>query len=379
MSDSSAELNRAEHSNPGTASPWNPADTSLPRGLRRGRGVWCFDRDADPTPNLRSPLRAALPARRLARPCCGPRPTIRADVIVASGDFTQRAKPAQFAAARAFLDRLPHGSADRRAWQSRHSALSGSMSGCSPRMPCIGNTSRPNSKACSCSTTRRSWRSIRPRRCERLPMAGSSPGNSNLPATPFGPRRPMRPEIVVAHHHFAPAPDSERKHDATIGARAALECFDRLGVESDSWRAFASQLHRQFARRLYGRATASTGILIVECGTSTSSRGRGRETRQELAECHPDRRPHDDGDPLALLGRGEQFCPGQPAHISPPGEAFFLPTRITHRGRLASQSSCRQRRPASGEKIDRQRRTAIERQVGQNASQDRHEFEPMTR
>ena len=32
----------------------------------------------------------------------------RADVIVASGDFTQRAKAAQFAAAREFLDRLPH-------------------------------------------------------------------------------------------------------------------------------------------------------------------------------------------------------------------------------------------------------------------------------
>ena len=26
-------------------------------------------------------------------------------------------------------------------------------------------------------------------------------------------------KIVVAHHHFAPAPDSERKHDATAGAR----------------------------------------------------------------------------------------------------------------------------------------------------------------
>ena len=32
---------------------------------------------------------------------------IQADVIVASGDFTQRAKPVQFAEARAFLDRLP--------------------------------------------------------------------------------------------------------------------------------------------------------------------------------------------------------------------------------------------------------------------------------
>ncbi len=34
-------------------------------------------------------------------------PGLEADIIVASGDFTQRAKPEQFAAAREFLDRLP--------------------------------------------------------------------------------------------------------------------------------------------------------------------------------------------------------------------------------------------------------------------------------
>src|SRR5262245_8835863 len=34
-------------------------------------------------------------------------PDLHADVIVASGDFTQRAKAVQFADARAFLDRLP--------------------------------------------------------------------------------------------------------------------------------------------------------------------------------------------------------------------------------------------------------------------------------
>jgi 3',5'-cyclic AMP phosphodiesterase CpdA len=34
-------------------------------------------------------------------------PRMQADLIVASGDFTQRAKPEQFAQARAFLDQLP--------------------------------------------------------------------------------------------------------------------------------------------------------------------------------------------------------------------------------------------------------------------------------
>ena len=34
-------------------------------------------------------------------------PQLHPDVIVASGDFTQRAKSAQFAQAKEFLDRLP--------------------------------------------------------------------------------------------------------------------------------------------------------------------------------------------------------------------------------------------------------------------------------
>ena len=108
--------------------------------------------------------------------------------------------------------------------------------------------------------------------------------------------------IVVAHHHFAPAPDSQRKRDATIGARGALDCFRRLGVEL----ILGGHLHRSYTASSHdafppadaspptdatrGSISASdmvketlkindnaTGILIVECGTSTSSRGRGRE------------------------------------------------------------------------------------------------------
>jgi 3',5'-cyclic AMP phosphodiesterase CpdA len=102
-------------------------------------------------------------------------------------------------------------------------------------------------------------------------------------ATPAGAAR-----IVVAHHHFAPAPDNQRKRDATIGAQAALECFHRLGVEL----ILGGHLHRSYTASSYDAfppaddppATDSgpagdraAGVLIVECGTSTSSRGRGRE------------------------------------------------------------------------------------------------------
>ncbi|HTU25461.1 MAG TPA: metallophosphoesterase, partial [Pirellulales bacterium] len=108
--------------------------------------------------------------------------------------------------------------------------------------------------------------------------------------------------IVVAHHHFAPAPDSQRKWDATIGAREALACFDQLGVDL----ILGGHLHRSYAASSFdafpptlasptagdeappgssgaGQAAGgrtgdhASGVLIVECGTTTSARGRGRE------------------------------------------------------------------------------------------------------
>ena len=103
-----------------------------------------------------------------------------------------------------------------------------------------------------------------------------TPGQLEFARAAFRATPARAAKIVVAHHHFAPAPDSERKHDATVGARAALECFNQLGVEL----ILGGHLHRSYTASSHDAVAASdssTGILIVECGTSTSSRGRGRE------------------------------------------------------------------------------------------------------
>ena len=56
----------------------------------------------DPTPpRLRRPLRPEAPARRRPRRRSSSRGATRPDAVVLSGDLTQRAKPAQFRAARA--------------------------------------------------------------------------------------------------------------------------------------------------------------------------------------------------------------------------------------------------------------------------------------
>jgi 3',5'-cyclic AMP phosphodiesterase CpdA len=84
--------------------------------------------------------------------------------------------------------------------------------------------------------------------------------------------------IVVAHHHFAPAPDY--LHDETLPqARRAISEFVELGVEL----ILGGHLHRAYIGNsldVYPGHHRDRGIVIIQCGTSTSRRGRGREREQ---------------------------------------------------------------------------------------------------
>ena len=200
--------------------------------------------------------------------------TLAPDLIVASGDFTQRAKRQQFADARVFLDRLPdvpiictpgnHDVPLYRIWE---------------------RLSRPHELYCkhiehhldhalhfegvsvvSLDSTAPS-RSISNGRiklgqlefCERA-FSESPPGNLR---------------ILTAHHHFAPAPDYERDQVMPKARRA----LDRLvGMRVDL--ILGGHLHRAYIGNsldVYRGADPEHGIIIVQSGTSTSRRGRGRE------------------------------------------------------------------------------------------------------
>jgi 3',5'-cyclic AMP phosphodiesterase CpdA len=87
---------------------------------------------------------------------------------------------------------------------------------------------------------------------------------------------PTAVKIVVAHHHFAPAPDYDDEHDVMWRAREALDRFNELGVEL----ILGGHLHRAYIGNsldLYPSKTRESGIIIVQCGTATSRRGRARE------------------------------------------------------------------------------------------------------
>ncbi|MGR9092731.1 MAG: metallophosphoesterase family protein, partial [Gammaproteobacteria bacterium] len=81
--------------------------------------------------------------------------------------------------------------------------------------------------------------------------------------------------IVVAHHHFAPGHD--KVFDVTMpGARRAIDCFVEQKVEM----ILGGHLHRSYIGNsldFFPGHHRDRGVIIVQCGTTTSSRGVGRE------------------------------------------------------------------------------------------------------
>jgi 3',5'-cyclic AMP phosphodiesterase CpdA len=196
------------------------------------------------------------------------------DVIVASGDFTQRAKEQQFAEARAFLDRLPK----------------------VPTVVVPGNHDVPLYRIVERTFSPYKW--YRKYIAEELDYVLDVEGarivalNSTAPlrattngridgwqlefarkafeGVPDGTAR-----IVVAHHHFAPAPDYEGGQ-VMPRAKRAVDTFTRLDVDL----ILGGHLHRAYIGNtldLYPGRDREHGITIVQSGTSTSRRGRARE------------------------------------------------------------------------------------------------------
>jgi 3',5'-cyclic AMP phosphodiesterase CpdA len=92
----------------------------------------------------------------------------------------------------------------------------------------------------------------------------------------FADTPPGAARIVVAHHHFAPAPDYDDEHDVMRGARRALDRFSRLEVDL----ILGGHLHRGYVGNsldMYPSHDREGGIVIVQSGTTTSRRGRARE------------------------------------------------------------------------------------------------------
>jgi 3',5'-cyclic AMP phosphodiesterase CpdA len=201
-------------------------------------------------------------------------PALHPDVIVISGDLTQRAKRHQFARAKEFLNLLPS----------------------VPKVVVPGNHDVP--------LFRLAERMLRPHQLYReyishdlnqtlrLDGAVIVALDSTAPRSAITNGRLHRGQlefcrqafdecpdgtarIIVAHHHFAPAPDY--LHDETMPkAKRAMRRFMELGVEM----ILGGHLHRAYVGNsldFFPSSNRDHGIIIIQSGTTTSRRGRGRE------------------------------------------------------------------------------------------------------
>jgi 3',5'-cyclic AMP phosphodiesterase CpdA len=197
----------------------------------------------------------------------------RPDLVVVSGDLTQRAKPAQFRQARAFVDRIPaptitvpgnHDVPMYRFWERllapfgayrRHFAAELEPEVEDEELLVVGVNTAFNWTIKGGRIRRARLRQLE-RRLARAPD--------------------RLVKIVVAHHQLVPAPrfDSQR----VMGhAREAVDVFRRGGVEL----VLSGHLHQAWISS--SEAYYPSGrppVLLVYSGTSTSSRGRGCERRR---------------------------------------------------------------------------------------------------
>lgn len=197
-----------------------------------------------------------------------------ADVIVVSGDFTQRAKEEQFRSARQFLEHLPDvprlyipGNHDVPLYRVKERLTD--PHGLYKRFIC------PELNPVLCtdhavfvgidSTAPRS--AISNGRIHQWQLEGIEQVFADAP--------PGAARIVVAHHHFAPAPDY--LYDKTMPqSKRAIMRF----VENEVDMILGGHLHRAYIGNtldVYPGVHRERGIVIVQSGTTTSRRGRGRE------------------------------------------------------------------------------------------------------
>lgn len=195
-------------------------------------------------------------------------------LIVASGDFTQRAKEEQFAAARKFLDRLPEvplvvtpGNHDvplYRVAERVFEPYKHYKAHIHTELDTV--TQVPGATIVALNSTA-PLRNITNGRISREQIEYARTAFAPLPEDDW--------RIVVAHHHFAPPPDWEGA-EVMPKAKRALDAFTAMKVDL----ILGGHLHRAYIGNsldVYAGADREHGIAIVQSGTSTSRRGRARE------------------------------------------------------------------------------------------------------
>ena len=199
---------------------------------------------------------------------------LEVDLIVASGDFTQRAKEEQFRAAREFLDSLPDvpvvvtpGNHDVPLYRIYERLFDPYRYYRRHIHPELDYVLRLEQAVIVSINTTAPLRHIVNGRVERWQLDFVARGFADAP--------PGVPRILVVHHHFAPAPDYEGAQ-VMPGAKRAMDRLADLHLDL----ILGGHLHRAYIGNsldVYPGPDREQGIIIVQSGTTTSRRGRVRE------------------------------------------------------------------------------------------------------
>ena len=196
------------------------------------------------------------------------------DMVVLSGDFTQRAKVREYQQARQWLDGLPRvpvvvtpGNHDvplYRVWERLVDPYRNYRRWIRDRLNTVTRISGVTVVALNSSAPRRA-----------IVNGRLDPDQIEFARAAFRESDPADLKVVVAHHHLAPAPDYEGDRPLPR-ARQVLDALEEMGVDL----VLGGHLHRAYIGNsldVYPGKDRDRGIVIVQSGTTTSRRGRARE------------------------------------------------------------------------------------------------------
>jgi 3',5'-cyclic AMP phosphodiesterase CpdA len=194
----------------------------------------------------------------------------RPNLVVVSGDLTQRAKPDQFRAARAFVDRIPvptlvvpgnHDVPLYRVWERILDPFGAYRRHFSPELEPIY---RDDEVLVVGVNTAFNW-TIKDGRITLRRLREVADLLAAAPEHLF--------KVVVAHHHLIPPP-SFGSQQVLMNAYEAIDVFSTAGVDL----ILSGHLHKAYlgnSEEFYPKGRPP--VVILHSGTTTSNRGRGSE------------------------------------------------------------------------------------------------------
>ena len=194
----------------------------------------------------------------------------RPDLVVISGDLTQRARPEQFRAAREFADRLPvpsiavPGNHDVPLWRVWERAFDPFAAYAKHFSPDLEPVYRDDELLVVGINSAFNWT----RKDGRIRLKRLIEVRDLFAATPESAFK-----VVVVHHHLIPPPNFGSQR-VLANAYEAIDLFSRAGVDL----VLSGHQHQSFiasSEEFYPEGRPP--VLLVHTGTTTSSRGRAAE------------------------------------------------------------------------------------------------------